>query len=146
MRLSTKGRYGLRIMLELALRQGEGPVQVATIARSQDLPPKYVHVLAGGLKGAGLLLAARGPAGGLALARDPGAITVLDVVTALEGPPAAVDCVLDPAPCARSGGCATREVWDELTRAMEDVLRRHTLASLAERQRALRAADSGWAI
>ena len=71
MRVSTKGRYGLRIMVELALRHGSGPVLVTTIAQNQDLPGKYIHVLVGGLKAAGLITAVRGPNGGLELARIP---------------------------------------------------------------------------
>jgi Rrf2 family transcriptional regulator, cysteine metabolism repressor len=147
MKISTKGRYGLRIMLELALQHGTGPVQVATVARNQELPGKYIHVLVGGLKSAGLVQAVRGPSGGLTLARDPSAITVLDVVTALEGPLSAVECTLDAgASCGRAPGCVARDVWCELAQAMEDVLRRHTLADLASKHRAAGLGASAWSI
>ncbi len=135
MKVSTKGRYGLRIMVELAVRHGSGPVLVTAIAQSQQLPPKYIHVLLGGLKAAGLITAVRGPNGGLELAREPGRITALDVVEALEGRVAAVDCTLEPGSCGRAGDCVTREVWCDLAAAMEESLRGHTLADLAEKAR-----------
>jgi Rrf2 family protein len=146
MRITTRGRYGLRIMLELALRDGDGtgPVQAATVAQSQDLPMKYVQALAGSLKSAGLLRAVRGHAGGLLLARSPGAITALDVVRALEGPVALLDCALDPSACRHAERCVARDLWCELGEAMEQVLGRHTLAELAERQRTW--PESGYAI
>jgi Rrf2 family protein len=135
MKVSTKGRYGLRIMLELALRHGAGPVLVPDIARNQDLPLKYVHVLAGGLKAAGLLRTVRGPGGGLELARDPEAITPLDVVEALEGRIAGVDCTRDPGLCPRAAECVAREVWGEMADAMARALARRNLAELADQVR-----------
>lgn len=136
MKVSTKGRYGLRIMVELAVHHGSGPVLVTTIARNQQLPGKYIHVLVGGLKAAGLVTAVRGPNGGLELAREPRSITPLDVVEALEGRISAADCTLDPELCGRAADCVTRDVWCELAAAMEASLRRHTLADLAERIKA----------
>ena len=135
MKVSTKGRYGLRIMVELAVHHGTGPVQVTTIASNQRLPAKYIHVLVGGLKAAGLVTAVRGPNGGLELARDPARITPLDIVEALEGRLTAVDCTGDPGVCARAGDCVARDVWCELAAAMAEALGRHTLAELAERER-----------
>ncbi|HLO67266.1 MAG TPA: Rrf2 family transcriptional regulator [Holophaga sp.] len=146
MRVSTKGRYGLRVMVELALREGTGPVQVTAIASSQDLPPKYIHVLVGGLKAAGLVTAQRGPSGGLELAREASRITVLDVVEALEGPVRPVDCGEGPEACRRSGDCVTVDVWRELGEAMEGALRRHTLADLAERARTRGETGNAWMI
>jgi len=136
MKVSTKGRYGLRIMVELAVHHGSGPVAVTTIAQNQQLPGKYIHVLVGGLKAAGLITAVRGPNGGLELAREPRSITPLDVVEALEGRLSGADCTLDPAACGRAAECVTRDVWAELARAMEVSLRSHTLADLAERAKA----------
>lgn len=136
MKVSTKGRYGLRVMVELAVHHGSGPVLVTTIAQNQELPGKYIHVLVGGLKAAGLITAVRGPNGGLELARDPSRITALDVVEALEGRISGVDCTLAPERCGRAADCVTRDVWRELALAMEASLRRHTLADLAERARA----------
>lgn len=146
MKVSTKGRYGLRIMVELALREGTGPVQVTAVASSQDLPPKYIHVLVGGLKAAGLVTAQRGPSGGLELAREASRITVLDVVEALEGPIRPVDCVEGPEGCRRSGDCVTRDVWRDLAEAMEGALRRHTLAGLADKARLAGGSGDAWMI
>jgi Rrf2 family protein len=144
MKVSTKGRYGLRIMMELALNHGGGPMLVSTIAQNQALPGKYIHVLVGGLKAAGLVRAVRGPNGGLELAREPAAITPLDVVSALEGRLTAVDCAGEA--CERGDNCVAREVWCDLAAAMEASLSRHTLAELAERQRAKTRGTDGYII
>ena len=146
MKVSTKGRYGLRIMVELAAQHGSGPTQVATIAQNQELPAKYIHVLVGGLKAAGLVTAVRGPNGGLELAREPARITALDVVEALEGRLSAVEGALDPALGGNAGECVTGDVWDEMAAAMEEVLRRHTLADLAERARQRSAGGEAYVI
>lgn len=146
MKVSTKGRYGLRIMVELALRHGSGPVLVTTIAQSQDLPGKYIHVLVGGLKAAGLVTAVRGPNGGLELAREPARITALDIVEALEGRLAPVDCAAEGGTCGRSGDCVARDVWTDLAEAMAAALRQHTLADLAAKARARLDQGDGYVI
>jgi len=133
MNVSTKGRYGLRIMVELALRYGSGPVQVTTIAANQRLPGKYIHVLVGGLKAAGLVTAVRGPNGGLELARDPSRITPLDVVEALEGRLSPEDGAPLAGPFDPGSDEVTREVWADMAIAMEASLKRHTLADLVDR-------------
>ncbi len=143
MKVSTKGRYGLRVMMELALHAGQGPVLMGTLAQAQDLPPKYLHVLLGSLRTAGLVRAARGPNGGYELAREASRITALEVVETLEGRISLVDC---DETCHRQGPCATQEIWQEATEAMVQVLARHTLASLAERQKGFRADGSGYSI
>jgi Rrf2 family protein len=135
MKVSTRGRYGLRIMIELAVRHGSGPVLVPDIAASQELPVKYVHVLVGGLKAAGLVTTLRGPGGGLELARDPAHITPLDVVEALEGRIMTVECTQEPAQCSRSSDCVARGVWCEMAQAMAQALSRRTLADLADQVR-----------
>lgn len=145
MKVSTKGRYGLRIMMELALHHGNGPVLVSSIAENQVLPGKYIHVLVGGLKAAGLVRAVRGPNGGLELAREPSHITPLDVVTALEGR-IALEGVPDGTPCDGGESSVAREVWSDLALAMEASLARHTLAELAELQRARSHGAHGYSI
>jgi Rrf2 family protein len=99
--MSTKGRYGLRVMVELASRFGHGPVLVEDIAKNQEISGKYIHVLVAGLKSAGLVCAVRGPNGGYKLTRSPANITALDV-SALEGKSAPVQCVADASYCARA--------------------------------------------
>ena len=136
MRISTKGRYGLRIMMELAKSYGKGLILVDEIARNQDISGKYIHVLVGGLRSAGLVRTARGRSGGYALARKPSAITVLDVVAALEGRSAPTECVTDASVCPRSDECAARDVWCAVATAIDGVLAGLTLEQLASRQRA----------
>lgn len=135
MKISTKGRYGLRVMMELATRFGQGPVLVGTIATNQDISPNYIHNLLAGLQTASLVRAVRGPTGGYELTREPSRITALHVVEALEGPTSPVACVADGQSCSRSPRCATRDVWRDLAAAMEKVLSDITLAELSERQR-----------
>lgn len=136
MKMSTRGRYGLRVMMELAGNYGRGPLPADAIARSQDISGKYIHVLATGLRSAGLVRAVRGPNGGYELARRPSAITALDVVSALEGRTTPVGCVADASCCPRAGRCAARDVWCEVASAVDRVLSRLTIGQLAARQRA----------
>jgi Rrf2 family cysteine metabolism transcriptional repressor len=135
-RMSTKGRYGLRLMMELASKYGSGPVLAEVVANNQGFSSKYIHLLANSLRAAGLVRAVRGPSGGYELARIPSSITALDVITALEGQNAAAECVRDVSRCDRAGGCAARDLWCEVTSAMNGVLSGITLEQLAARQRA----------
>lgn len=121
--------------MELATRFGEGPVLVGTIAKSQDISGNYIHILLAGLKAAGFVRAVRGPTGGYELTSNPGNITALDVVRALEGHGWPVACVAREEWCVRSKTCATRDLWSELGAAMEKVLSDITLEQLAARQR-----------
>ncbi|MGI5863076.1 MAG: RrF2 family transcriptional regulator [Myxococcales bacterium] len=133
MKMSTKGRYGLRVMVELARRHGAGPVMVDLIATNQELSASYAHLLLGSLKSAGLVRSVRGPSGGYELSRSPSLITAFDVISAVEGD-APVDCVARPEGCNRSPTCAVREVWCEVAAAVEKVLASVTLEELAARQ------------
>lgn len=137
MKISTKGRYGLRVMVELASRYGQGPVAVNAIAGSQDLSSKYIHLLVMGLRSAGLVRTVRGPGGGCELARAPSSITALDVVSALEGPSTPAECVTDTAACPRANRCAARDVWCDVASAVDGVLSGLTLERLSARQRAI---------
>lgn len=135
MKISTKGRYGLRVMMELAYHHGQGPIPVETIARNQDISSKYIHVIVMGLRSAELVRSVRGPNGGYELTKTPSAITVLDIVSALEGKSSPVDCVTDTASCVRSERCAARDVWCEVASAIDETLSALTLEQLATRQR-----------
>jgi len=136
MRVSTKGRYGLRMMVELASLYGQGPVLVETIAKAQGISGKYLHVIVGGLKASGLVRAIRGPSGGYELTRPPSEISALDVVSALEGRTCPVDCVERTDACPRSAQCAARDLWCEVGGAIDGVLGRLSLEELARRQKA----------
>jgi len=136
MKMSTKGRYGLRVMMELAGHYGRGPMPVDAIARKQDISGKYIHILVMGLRSAGLVRTVRGPSGGYELTKAPAAITALDVVSALEGRSAPVECVADTASCPRAGRCAARDVWCDVASAVDGVLSGLTLEQLSARQHA----------
>ena len=136
MKMSTKGRYGLRLMVALAARYGSGPVRVNTVAREQGISANYIHVLMGGLKAAGLVRSVRGPNGGYELTRAPGAITALDVVSVLEGETVPVDCVAEPGTCPRAAECPTRDVWCQVAASVDGVLKGLTLQGLTEGRRA----------
>lgn len=142
MKGSAKGRYGLQLMVELALQAGRGPVLVATIAARQALPAKFLRVLLGNLKTAGLVKVQRGPSGGCELARHPSHITALDVIEALEGHLGTDSLPAD----ATHGARAIRELWTRSTEAARDVLLSTTLADLAARQQALEVDSHGYSI
>lgn len=135
MKISTKGRYGLRAMMELANHYGQGPMPVETIARNQDISGKYIHIIVMDLRSAGLVRSVRGPNGGYELAKTPTAITVLDVISALEGKCIPVECVADTAFCSRAGHCAARDVWCDVASAVDEILSALTLEQLAAKQR-----------
>ncbi|MFC1641729.1 RrF2 family transcriptional regulator [Myxococcota bacterium] len=134
MKMSTKGRYGLRMMIELASQYGHGPVLAETIASKQGISGKYIHILAGGLRAAGLVRTVRGPSGGYELAKEPWSVTALDVITALEGRSAPVDCVFAASSCAKATRCAARDLWCEIASAVDGVLSGATLDHLAAKQ------------
>jgi Rrf2 family cysteine metabolism transcriptional repressor len=146
MRMSTRGRYGLRVMLELASNYGHGPIPVDAISKRQGISGKYIHILVTGLRSAGLVRTVRGPNGGYELARKPSSITALDVVSALEGRSAPVECVVDASACPRSGRCAARDVWCDVAAAVDGVLSGLTLEQLSDRQRAKQAEPLSYCI
>jgi Rrf2 family protein len=115
MRLSTRGRYGTRLMVDLAQHYAEGPVPLAEIAKRQDLSAKYLEQLIILLKGAGLIRSVRGRRGGYMLARRPEEISVGEIVETLEGKLSVVDCVLEPELCYRAVDCPTRDIWVGMT-------------------------------
>lgn len=134
MKLSTKGRYGVRALLDVALYQGESPVQLKDIAERQQISLGYLEHLIAPLVATGLLKSARGARGGVSLARPARDIRLLDVVQALEGSLSPVHCVDEPETCSRAEACVTRDVWAEVKDAVESVLGSVTLADLVERQ------------
>jgi Rrf2 family protein len=132
LKLSTKGRYGLRAMLDLARAFGQRPVPMSEIAERQGLSRKYLHSLLAALKDAGLVRSIRGAHGGYELARAPAEIEVSDVMRATEGELSIVDCVSDKDACPRTEECEARRLWGALNEAMERVLDGLTLDDLAE--------------
>jgi Rrf2 family protein len=138
MKLSTKGRYGVRLMIDLAAHYGEGPVLLREIAKRQEISEKYLSNLINPLKSTGLLAAMRGVHGGYVLGKAPSEITMKDIVQAVEGPVCLVDCVEKPAGCNRTPLCIAHELWSEAAEGMARILEKYTLADMVERQKAKR--------
>jgi len=130
MRLSTRGRYGARFMLDLAIHQGQEPVLLKDLADRQNLSVKYLEQLVGPLRKAGLVKSKRGVKGGFQLSRPPQEIRMLEVVEAVEGSLSLVECVAHPKGCPRSSDCATKEVWGKVADAVRQVLAGITLAEM----------------
>jgi Rrf2 family protein len=130
MRLSTRGRYGARFMLDLALHEGQGPVLLKDLAERQGLSVKYLEQLVGPLRKAGLVKSKRGVRGGFQLSRAPEEIRMLEVVEAVEGSLSLVECVAHPKGCPRSADCATKEVWGKAADAIREVLAGISLADM----------------
>ena len=133
MKLSTRTRYGIRAILELAVKDGSGPLRVKTIAQSQDISAKYLEQLMSILKSAGFVRSIRGSKGGYMLAKAPNQIKLSDVFDCLEGPVTTVECVEDKDFCARAADCVARQVWAQVQQAITNVLQSITLQDLVDR-------------
>lgn len=133
MKLSTRTRYGVRAILELAGSQGEGPTQIKTIAQRQDISIKYLEQLMAILKSAGFVRSIRGAKGGYILAKKANQIKLIDVFDALEGPITTVECLENKNYCARVADCLTRQLWEEVRQAIVKVLQSVTLQDLVDR-------------
>jgi len=134
MRLSTKGRYGLRALLDMALFQNEGPVTLNNIAERQAISEGYLEQLMMPLKRAGIVRSIRGAQGGYLLARDAKDIMVGEIIRVLEGPIAPVACVDEEHPeiCERASFCATRMVWEKVRDSISGVLDSYSLEDLVQ--------------
>jgi len=134
MRLTTKSRYGTRLILDLAIYAKEGPVPLGDVAKRQNISVKYLEQLILKLKKAGFIKSQRGPFGGHMLTKPPGEITIGDIVRILEGTTAITDCAeMDEqlcGECNRAGDCLSRWVWVEASKAMFDRLDQITIESI----------------
>ncbi len=146
MHMSTRGRYGVRLMVALALNYGNGTSLLREVARKEGISEKYLGQIILPLKSSGLVVSQRGSRGGYSLGRAPEAITVKDVVEAIEGKIAAVLCVGDPEACARATSCVATQVWRKLSEDIERSLSSFTLAALARQARELAAAEADYQI
>ena len=135
MKLSTKGRYGVRLMVDLALRYGEGPILLKDIAERQEISEKYLWQLISPLKNAGLINSTRGAHGGYNLAKPPAQITLKEIVLPLEGSMCLVECVDNPSLCSRANTCVSRDVWHEVSEKILQTLESVTLENLVEKQK-----------
>lgn len=143
MKLSTKGRYGVRALLDLALHKDEGLVPLRDIARRQEFSLPYLEHLIAPLVIAGLVKSTRGARGGVLLLKKPDEVKLSEVVQLLEGSLAPVDCVNHPRLCHRSPSCVTRDLWGEMKKAMDGVLQGTTLQDLVERHKLKEAVGRG---
>ncbi len=135
MKLSTRGRYGTRILLDIALNQGEEAVRLADVAKRQAIPLPYLRRLIAPLVRTGLLRTMRGTGGGASLARHPQQIRMREVIECLEGTVSLVECVGNPAFCERSERCASRDLWSEIEKETNKILESTSLQDLVERQK-----------
>ena len=146
MKISTRSRYGVRLMLELALKHGKGPMFLKDISGRQEISEKYLGQIIIPLKARGLVTAYRGAHGGYALSREPGKINLRDIVDALENGLSLVDCVKHPAVCKRSNTCITQGVWNRVEKAIVEALEGITLADLVREQGVKAGSALSWSI
>ncbi len=137
MRIPMRVDYGVRAMVELAMRYGDRPVQTATIASRQGIPESYLERLMSALSKSGFVHSRRGPQGGHLLARPPQSINLYDIMQELDGNSSPLDCLTLPTDCMFADSCAQKEIWQTVEDSIQKVLEGTTLAHLAERQSAL---------
>ena len=133
MKLSTRSRYGVRLILDMALHNESGPVRLGVIAERQGIPVKYLEQIIIPLKKAKYVSSVRGPKGGHLLAKSPEEITVGEIVNLLEGGLKLTKCTKDPETCERSDNCITRFVWKETTEAINERLNSITFSDLVKK-------------
>ncbi|MBO5472177.1 MAG: Rrf2 family transcriptional regulator [Lachnospiraceae bacterium] len=135
MKISTKGRYALRLMLDLAINNTGEPIRIKDIAARQEISDKYLEQIISTLNKAGYVKSIRGPQGGYRLTKDPAQYTVGMILRLTEGSLAPVACLEDEVnACERQDTCATLKLWQMLNTAISDVVDRVTLADLVEWQ------------
>ncbi len=141
MRLSTKSRYGLRALFDMAYNSGTLPAQIKDISRRQDISPRYLEQIFQNFKKAGILKSKRGPQGGYCLARKPDQITVREILEAAEGDTLLVECAgtkkKKKGECVLDGSCVTQEVWRAAGDRLNEFFSELTLQTLCERGQAL---------
>lgn len=135
MKLSTRARYGVRLMLTLAQNYGKDPVYLKDIARQEDISEKYLSLIIMPLRGIGLVNSVRGAYGGYNLARDPSQITLKEIVDILEGDCSLVDCVKDPSACPRVSTCVSHDIWAEIGGKISETLNSITLDAMVKMNR-----------
>lgn len=131
MKLSTKGRYGLRAAVDLAIFAKSEPISISTIAAREGLSESYLEQLFAKLKKAGLVSSSRGTNGGYQLAKPAGDISVGDVLRALEGDMVVVDCPDSESKCAKFDSCVTKYVWKRINNSINDTMDSMTLEEIA---------------
>lgn len=131
MKLSTKGRYGLKAMFELALHYGSGPVSLTMVSEKQRISVNYLEQLIAPLRKAGYVKSVRGAQGGYLLAKDPDEISVGDILKTLEGPLSPSECIENDS-CSNSDQCVTKIVWEKIRDSINDVVDSITLKDMVD--------------
>ena len=132
MKLSTRGRYGIRLMVELAKNYGKGSLSMSAISKNQDIPVKYLEQLIIPLKKANLVTSVRGPKGGHLLSKEPETINMWDVLTLLESNMSVVDCVKDASLCENAEDCLVRPFWGKAFDAMMNIFSNTSLQDIID--------------
>ena len=132
MKISTKGRYGLRLMIELAKNFNKGPMLLKEISKNQNISLKYLEQIIIPLKNSGLVISKRGKKGGYILSKSPEKINLNEIITALEGEINIVECIKFPEICSNSKECLSKKLWDEINTKIENILKSYTLKNLLE--------------
>ena len=132
MKLSTKGRYGIHAMFDLAQYGSETPQPIKSIAERQNIPEAYLEQLIGQLRRSGLVRSVRGAQGGYLLSRSPAEITVGEVLRTLEGELAVVDCLMEEDACHKACSCPTRVVWKKLRDGVNEIVDGITLQDMLD--------------
>ena len=135
MKLSTRGQYATRALLDIALHPENGSVFLGDIARRQQISPWYLKRLITPLIVGGLVRSTRGAKGGVPLAKPATEIQLSAIIELVEGSIAPVECVINPGVCSRSASCVTRDVWGDLKKAMDGVLENTSVQDLVERHK-----------
>ncbi len=141
MKLSTRTRYGIRAILELAGHYKQGPLQISVIAKRQDISVKYLEQLMMVLRSGGFVKSIRGSKGGYILAKAPNQIKLDEIFNCLEGPVTTVECVKDENYCGRFADCMARDVWVKVQEAITGVLRSISLQDLIEKAKGKEGVD-----
>jgi Rrf2 family protein len=131
MKLSTKGRYGVKAMVDLAIHYGETPVSIKSIAERQNISEFYLEQLFAPLRKVGLIRSMRGAQGGYVLNRQPSEITVADIIDVLEGPIEISTCI-EKGECDNEDFCPTRLLWEKIKNSIDDVTNSVTLQDMAD--------------
>src|SRR5471030_37357 len=137
MKLSTKGRYGVRAMVDLASNYCSAPISIKTISKRENLSEYYLEQLFSPLRRANIIRSIRGAQGGYVLCKSPNEITVGDIMTILEGPIEIADCI-DGVECDSSDCCATKAVWEKIKNSIDSVMNSINLQDIIDDYEAIK--------
>jgi Rrf2 family transcriptional regulator, cysteine metabolism repressor len=135
MKISTKGRYGVRLMVDIALNMNKGPVSIKSISKRQNISEKYLWHLINPLKNAGLINVSRGAFGGYVLAKNPKDITLKDILFVLEGSICLVECTENNKFCNKTRVCAMKDMWKEIKDKILKIFESYNLEKIIEKQK-----------